>query len=128
MADFSPRHSVASFELPLMCTAVHEALDPEYSILKQRLARRLRYEGAEENGVQDMSLVVRPPPPGLSSYPCKPTQFDATFMSHLVFQCPTCSACANTTEVCSMPWPGIAQFMHVMPGSLRICLVCCCRI
>lgn len=49
---------------PLKYTAVHEALDPEYSILKQRLARRLRYEGAEENGVQDMSLVVRLLPPG----------------------------------------------------------------
>lgn len=53
---------------------MHEALDPEYSILKQRLARRLRYEGAEENGVQDMSLVVRLLPPGPSSYPCKPTR------------------------------------------------------
>ena len=41
--------------------AEHEARDPEYSILKQRLARRLRYEGAEEEEVQDLSLVVRPP-------------------------------------------------------------------
>ena len=38
--------------------AVHEALDPEYSILKQRLARRMRYEGIEEAGVQDLDLVA----------------------------------------------------------------------
>ena len=37
--------------------AVHEPLDPEYSILKQRLARRLRYEGADESAVQRMTLV-----------------------------------------------------------------------
>ena len=43
--------------------AEHEARDPEYSILKQRLARRLRYEGTEEEEVQDMSLVVCLLPP-----------------------------------------------------------------
>ncbi len=47
--------------------AEHEARDPEYSILKQRLARRLRYEGAEEEEVQDMSLVVRFLPPRWNS-------------------------------------------------------------
>ena len=37
--------------------AVHEALDPEYSILKQRLARRMRYEGMSEEDVTTMDLV-----------------------------------------------------------------------
>ena len=36
---------------------MHEARDPEYSILKQRLARRMRYEGTEEADVQRMDLV-----------------------------------------------------------------------
>jgi hypothetical protein len=43
----------ASRVLPLAsCTPVHEPLDPEFTILKQRLARRLRYEGASEADVQ----------------------------------------------------------------------------
>lgn len=33
---------------------VHDPLEPEYSILKQRLARRLAYEGARP---EEMSLV-----------------------------------------------------------------------
>ncbi len=37
--------------------AVHEALDPEYSILKQRLARRMRYEGTSEDDVATMDLI-----------------------------------------------------------------------
>lgn len=36
---------------------MHEALDPEFSILKQRLARRMRYEGTDEEGLQKMTLV-----------------------------------------------------------------------
>ena len=36
---------------------MHEARDPEYSILKQRLARRMRYEGTDEADVQKMDLV-----------------------------------------------------------------------
>ena len=36
---------------------MHEPLDPEFSILKQRLARRLRYEGTSEDAVQRMTLV-----------------------------------------------------------------------
>lgn len=36
---------------------VHEPLDPEFSILKQRLARRLRYEGETEASVSGLSLV-----------------------------------------------------------------------
>lgn len=40
----------------LLC-AVHEPLDPEYSILKQRLARRMKYEGMSEEDVQEMDLV-----------------------------------------------------------------------
>lgn len=36
---------------------MHEALDPEFSILKQRLARRMRYEGTDEEGLQQMTLV-----------------------------------------------------------------------
>lgn len=37
--------------------AEHDALDPEYSILKQRLARRIRYEGMNDEDVQKMDLV-----------------------------------------------------------------------
>lgn len=36
---------------------MHEALDPEFSILKQRLARRMCYEGTDEEGLQKMTLV-----------------------------------------------------------------------
>lgn len=36
---------------------VHEPLDVEYSILKQRLARRLAAEGATEESVKDLDLV-----------------------------------------------------------------------
>jgi hypothetical protein len=40
--------------LPRSCTwaacvsAVHQPRDPEYTILKQRLARRLRFEGTDD--------------------------------------------------------------------------------
>ncbi len=37
--------------------AVHEPLDPEYSILKQRLARRMKYEGMTEDDIPSMDLV-----------------------------------------------------------------------
>ena len=37
--------------------AVHDPLDPEFSILKQRLARRLRHEGTDEAALQRMTLV-----------------------------------------------------------------------
>lgn len=42
--------------------AVHDARDPEYTILKQRLARRLRYEGADESqgGWWARGAMVRP--------------------------------------------------------------------
>jgi len=36
---------------------VHDARDPEYSILKQRLARRLKYEGTDDGEINEMSLV-----------------------------------------------------------------------
>lgn len=36
---------------------VHEPLDPEFTILKQRLARRLRYDGLGEDYVSSMNLV-----------------------------------------------------------------------
>ena len=36
--------------------AVHAALDPEYSILKQRIARRLRHEGVTDDSVKAMNL------------------------------------------------------------------------
>lgn len=36
---------------------VHEPLDPEFTILKQRLARRLRYDGVDEDGVANLDLV-----------------------------------------------------------------------
>jgi hypothetical protein len=37
--------------------AVHEPKDPEYSILKQRLARHMRHEGLSEDDVQSLDLV-----------------------------------------------------------------------
>jgi hypothetical protein len=40
--------------LPLQTPGVHDPLDPEYSILKQRLARRARYEKVD---VQKLDLV-----------------------------------------------------------------------
>lgn len=36
---------------------VHEPLDPEFTILKQRLARRLRYDGLDDGHVAQMNLV-----------------------------------------------------------------------
>jgi hypothetical protein len=36
---------------------VHEPLEPEYSILKQRIARRLRHEGATDESVKGLSLA-----------------------------------------------------------------------
>ncbi|EFN59671.1 hypothetical protein CHLNCDRAFT_33527 [Chlorella variabilis] len=44
----------------LMCNCkipgVHEPLEPEYSILKQRIARRLRHEGNTDESVKSLSL------------------------------------------------------------------------
>ncbi len=42
---------------PAVCCAAHDALDPEYSILKQRIARRLRHEGVTDESVQGLNLV-----------------------------------------------------------------------
>ena len=39
------------------CLAEHEPLDPEYSILKQRLARRIRHDGGTDADLADMDLV-----------------------------------------------------------------------
>ena len=36
----------------------HDPLDPEYSILKQRLARRIRYEGLTKDDVSGLDLVA----------------------------------------------------------------------
>lgn len=36
---------------------MHEALDPEYSILKQRLARRIRHDGLTDEDIAKMDLV-----------------------------------------------------------------------
>jgi hypothetical protein len=36
---------------------VHEPLEPEYSILKQRIARRLRHEGHTDQSVRGLSLT-----------------------------------------------------------------------
>ena len=38
--------------------AEHEALDPEYSILKQRLARRMRHDGLTDADLPNMDLVA----------------------------------------------------------------------
>ena len=42
---------------PCCLPAVHDAENPEYSILKQRIARRLRHEGETDESVQQLSLV-----------------------------------------------------------------------
>jgi len=56
--------------------AVHDPLDPEFSILKQRLARRLRHGGADEAALQRMALVdltkVRGCMPGMSELLMEP--------------------------------------------------------
>ena len=39
------------------CAAEHEPLDPEYSILKQRLARRIRHDGLTDDDLASMDLV-----------------------------------------------------------------------
>ena len=41
---------------PSSTPAVHDALDPEYSVLKQRIARRLRHEGATDESVKGLNL------------------------------------------------------------------------
>jgi hypothetical protein len=43
--------------LPAPLCAVHEPLDIEFSILKQRLARRLRFEGHSDATVGELDLV-----------------------------------------------------------------------
>jgi len=48
---------------PLCPCAVHDALDPEYSILKQRIARRLRHEGATDESVKGLNLSELPGQP-----------------------------------------------------------------
>ena len=40
----------------LTLPAVHDALDPEMSILKQRIARRLRHEGHTDESVKGLDL------------------------------------------------------------------------
>lgn len=42
---------------PWFPTTVHEPLEPEYSILKQRIARRLRHEGHTDQSVRGLSLT-----------------------------------------------------------------------
>ncbi|EIE22504.1 hypothetical protein COCSUDRAFT_16853 [Coccomyxa subellipsoidea C-169] len=37
----------------------HDAMDPEFSILKQRLARRMRYEGMTDEDIQAMDLLAQ---------------------------------------------------------------------
>lgn len=41
----------------MACTAVHEDDNPEYSILKARIAKRLQTEGATDADIQAMDLV-----------------------------------------------------------------------
>ena len=51
--------SLPSTPLPqffLTLPAVHDALDPEMSILKQRIARRLRHEGHTDESVKGLDL------------------------------------------------------------------------
>ena len=50
--------------------AAHEPQDPEYSILKQRLARRIRDEGFGEDDVKDLDLVMMTKVRELSLRPC----------------------------------------------------------
>lgn len=52
-----PQVGSLRFHLPPSLPAVHEPLDCEYSILKQRLARRLKAEGQSEDSVKALDLV-----------------------------------------------------------------------
>lgn len=53
LADIKANGIANSCKIP----GVHDPLDPELSILKQRLARRLRYEGTSEVDMKAMNLV-----------------------------------------------------------------------
>ena len=51
-----PRTDPAAAHFLPALPAVHDALDPEMSILKQRLARRLRHDGATDESVKTIDL------------------------------------------------------------------------
>ena len=53
---FRPRTDPAAAHFLPALPAVHDALDPEMSILKQRLARRLRHDGATDESVKSIDL------------------------------------------------------------------------
>jgi hypothetical protein len=54
MVDIKAGGLAANCKVP----GVHEPLDPEFTILKQRLARRLRYEGVNDASVANLDLVA----------------------------------------------------------------------
>ena len=53
LIDIKTQGIAANCKIP----GVHEPLDPEFTILKQRLARRIRYDGIDDEGVAKMDLV-----------------------------------------------------------------------
>ena len=55
----APTHTSSAIPAPAFfpsLSAVHDALDPEMSILKQRIARRLRHEGHTDESVKGLDL------------------------------------------------------------------------
>ena len=61
--------------LALFPPAVHQPLDIEYSILKQRLARRLRFEGHDDTTLGEFDLVDLTKARGASSFALSPQSF-----------------------------------------------------
>lgn len=55
-----PTHPTPSLIFTLL-PPVHDAVNPEYSILKQRIARRLRHEGGTDESVKQLTLSERRP-------------------------------------------------------------------
>lgn len=70
--------------------AEHDALDPEYSILKQRLARRIRYEGMNDEDVQKMDLVQITKACTLSKPPTSPKVYWTESHVMLYIHLPSC--------------------------------------
>ena len=70
------------------CHAVHEPENPEYSILKQRLARNLKFNGYDETTIHKLTLIelTKVPMAGLMlciTILCQPSDCPAPVSSSL---------------------------------------------
>ena len=87
---------------------MHEALDPEYSILKQRLARRIRHDGLTDEDIAKMDLVqitkVQSPVACYLLQPAGPKLLPLLFQS---------SALLQGDKVLSRPY--LSVILHRMP-------------